>query len=172
MNSADSILQTPLQTINVACQVFVEELTKKFGILLKAVIRFGSTTRGHIKNHTDVDLFVVIDTPFLNLSEKRAATFEAEEAADRILKNLTQQGYFITVSALVRTPQQALEFTPLCLDMTLYSIVHFEDNSFANNLLERTRKKIDELGAVRKKRGLLWYWDLCPNFKPGDKAPF
>lgn len=111
----------------------------------------------------------VLDATFANLVGKRTATAFAEDAADDALKSLRKVGYFIQVLALVRTKNQALIFTPLYLDMTLHSVIRFEQEAFATSLLNRTKDKIAELGAVRKKRGLLWYWDLCPNFKHGDK---
>jgi predicted nucleotidyltransferase len=157
--------------IQEASSTFVTQLLEKYGTKLQAVIQFGSTARGHIKRHTDLDLFVVLDTDFVNLADKRAATFTAEESADSVLKSLTSSGYSIQVSAVVRTKNQALVFTPIYLDMTVHSVIHYEKDDFATLLIQRTKDKIAELGAVRKNRGLLWYWDLCPNFKPGDKAP-
>lgn len=157
--------------IQEACSTFVTQLLENFGNKLLAVIQFGSTARGHIKRHTDLDLFVVLDTEFANLAEKRAAALKAEESADAVLKSLNSFGYSIQVSALVRTRNQALAFTPIYLDMTIHSVIHYEKDDFATLLIKRTKDKISEIGAVRKNRGLLWYWDLCPNFKPGDKAP-
>jgi hypothetical protein len=34
--------------------------------------------------------------------------------------------------------------------------------------LECLRKKLRQLGAQRKRMGKVWYWDLKPDYKPGE----
>jgi predicted nucleotidyltransferase len=158
--------------LSLGCEIFKSSLLGKFSDRLVSMVQFGSTARGQIKHVTDLDLFVILDVPFASLRDKREATAFAEDAADGVLCALRPLGYFISVSCVVRSKAQALQFTPLYLDMTLHSKIHFDSEDFAKNILDRTRKQIKESGAVRKQRGLLWYWDLAPNFKHGDKPPF
>jgi hypothetical protein len=35
-------------------------------------------------------------------------------------------------------------------------------------ILERVRSRLQQLGAQRIHRGNAWYWDLKPDFKPGE----
>jgi hypothetical protein len=46
-------------------------------------------------------------------------------------------------------------------------IVHDPDG-FLAGYLERFRARLAELGARRIWRGNAWYWDLKPDFKPGE----
>ena len=44
----------------------------------------------------------------------------------------------------------------------------FDRDVFFGVVLERLRKRLKELGARRIWRGNVWYWDLKPDYKPGD----
>ena len=173
MNStSESPASIVVAVVDDAVQIVRAKLQEKFGSQFIALVQFGSTTRGSIKQVTDLDLFVVLDINFRSLSEKRDATRVAEDAGDQVLKKLVPLGYFIAVSCIVRSKEQAQQFSPLYLDMTLYSKIHFDVGGFAQSVISKTQQRILETGAVRKQRGLMWYWDLAPNFKPGDKVEF
>ena len=44
----------------------------------------------------------------------------------------------------------------------------FDRRHFFEGVLERLRKRLKELGAKRIWQGNAWYWDLKPDYKPGD----
>jgi hypothetical protein len=54
------------------------------------------------------------------------------------------------------------------LDMTEEAIILYDRDGFFAGILERLRKKLRELGAQRKRKGKVWYWDLKPDYKPGE----
>ena len=49
------------------------------------------------------------------------------------------------------------------------AVILFDRNSFFQNILEILKARLSELGAVKKKIGDKWYWDLNPNYKFGDE---
>ena len=52
--------------------------------------------------------------------------------------------------------------------MTEEAIILYDKNAFFAGLLERLRRRLQELGARKKRIGKAWYWDLKPDFRPGE----
>jgi len=44
----------------------------------------------------------------------------------------------------------------------------FDKDEFFLTIIERLRKRLKELGAKRIWKGNAWYWDLKPDYKPGE----
>jgi hypothetical protein len=82
---------------------------------------------------------------------------------------LYREGYYVTVSARLKTPEEASFFHPFYLDMTEEAILLFDRDGFFRKVLERLRRRLQELGS---KRVFLpdgsWYWVLKPDIKWGE----
>ena len=46
--------------------------------------------------------------------------------------------------------------------------VLYDRNGFFANELTRLRSKLTQLGAKRVWKGNVWYWDLKPDYRPGE----
>ena len=44
----------------------------------------------------------------------------------------------------------------------------YDRDDFLKGFLDRLRRRLKQLGARRIRRGNAWYWDLKPDFKPGE----
>jgi len=44
----------------------------------------------------------------------------------------------------------------------------YDRQDFFSRRLDRLKKRLDELGAKRVRRGNAWYWDLKPDYRPGE----
>lgn len=69
---------------------------------------------------------------------------------------------------IIRSTEEIQKGTPLLLDMVEDSKILFDRDNFFKGIIEGLRKKLDELGARRIWSGNAWYWDLKPDFTPGD----
>jgi len=70
---------------------------------------------------------------------------------------------------IVKTPEEAAFHTPLYLDVVEDGILLLDRDRFFENVLTSMRSRMRELGS---RRVFLpdgsWYWDLKPDFRPGD----
>ena len=77
-------------------------------------------------------------------------------------------GIHTRLAPIFKTPEELRLGTPLLLDMTEDArILHDPDNCLADTL-DRLRGRLRELGSKRIWKGDEWYWDLKPDYKPGD----
>jgi predicted nucleotidyltransferase len=117
---------------------------------LVAVAVFGSVGRGTPRPGSDIDLLIVArDLPrgrFARLDE----FLPLELAAQPDLAEIEPGGTPVMVSPVFKTPAEVEHGSPL--------------GCYLAGLLAR----LAELGARRIWRGDGWYWDLKPDFKPGE----
>lgn len=132
---------------------------------LVSLVVFGSVARGTDGPYSDLDLLVVArELPRGRL--KRVAEFEpVEEELEKLLKKLGRLG---EVSVVFKTPQEALLGSPLFLDMVEDARILFDHEGFFQEVLHRLRIRLKELGSRRIWKGDAWYWDLKPDFSPGE----
>jgi hypothetical protein len=52
--------------------------------------------------------------------------------------------------------------------MTEEAVILFDRDDFFAQVLARVRERLRELGAQRRQLGRMRYWDLKPDFKPGE----
>lgn len=73
------------------------------------------------------------------------------------------------VSLIVRTPEQAQRVKPYYLGMLSGHVLLFDRDGFFAGVLERLRGRLAELGSRRYvDEDGYEYWDLKPDWKPGD----
>ena len=79
-----------------------------------------------------------------------------------------RQGLFVDVSPILKTPEEAARVVPLYLDMVEDAEILFDRDEFFGTVLENLRQRLARLGARRVRRGRYWYWDLKPDYRPGE----
>jgi predicted nucleotidyltransferase len=141
---------------------------RTLGDRLVSVVLFGSVARGDPSPSSDIDLLIVAQgLPSGQFARKRLlaaadADFEAAlEAAER-------DGISTRLARIVRTPVEAARVIPLYLDMTEDGILLYDRDGFFAAVLDRVRSSLQRLGSRRVRLGKSWYWDLKPDFRPGD----
>jgi len=138
------------------------------GPRLVSAVLFGSVARGEAGPASDLDLFLVVrDLPAgrfrrLGLVEPVREVLEPDLATARAL------GWEGDLSVILRTPAEAARFHVLYLDMTRESVVLYDVQEFFAGVLDRVRARLAELGARCVYLGRAWYWDLKPDFRPGE----
>jgi len=77
-------------------------------------------------------------------------------------------GYYISLSPVLKTPEEAEKFSPLYLDMVYDAVILYDRNYFFTGILQKLRDRLKELGAERVRMGKKWYWVLKKDSRFGE----
>ncbi|NGZ08115.1 MAG: nucleotidyltransferase domain-containing protein [Nitrospira sp. LK70] len=139
-----------------------------YGDRLVSVVLYGSVARGTMRHDSDMDLLIVAD-PLPNGRLNRVREFEAvEEALEEGFSRAASRGVHTVLSPVFKTAHEVQAGSPLFLDLVEDARVLYDRNEFFSQELARLRKKLSRLGAKRIWRGNAWYWDLKPDYRPGE----
>jgi predicted nucleotidyltransferase len=154
----------------------LEKLTKllqeEFQDKLISVVLYGSVARGDNRKDSDIDLLLVIKDLPKTITERVILFDKVERKLDDYIMRLMDDGYYITLTPVLKTPEEAMRFSPIYMDMTEDAIILYDENGFFRKVLEKTKKRLKELGFERvwlsKK---VWYWRKR-NYKFGEIIDF
>ena len=140
----------------------------RYGAGLRAVAVYGSVGRGMPRPDSDVDLLIVAE----GLADRhvlRVRDFRAVEAAlASALDAAEAAGLHPGLSPVLMTPAELERGSMLLLDMTEDARILFDADGCLQRALDRLRGRLRELGSRRIRLGNAWYWDLKPDYAPGD----
>jgi uncharacterized protein len=139
-----------------------------YGARLVSLVVFGSVGRGTAGPDSDLDLLVVAsDLPDGRVP--RVFDFEAVEHALAVdISSARGQGWAVELSPVFKTPEEVRTGSPLFLDLVDDAVMLFDRDDFMRNELDSLRVRLQKLGARRVWRGDAWFWDLKPDYRPGE----
>ena len=149
-------------------QRYTQLLAQEIGERLISVALFGSVARGTARDHSDIDLFVVISDLPTGAFARREIVEPVHQALLSELNKLLQTGVYTDLIEVLRTPEEAGRFHMLYRDMMLEAQLLYDRDDFMKERLAQVRRKAQELGSTRRQIGDATYWDLKPDFAPGD----
>ena len=91
-----------------------------------------------------------------------------ENALTQPLSRAHEAGLHPTFSAIFKTPAEVTAGSPLFLDMLDDARIVFDRDGFLREAFDAFATRLARLGARRIWRGEHWFWDLKPDYKPGD----
>jgi hypothetical protein len=139
-----------------------------YGERLVSLAVFGSVGRGAPRPDSDIDLLLVAD-PLPRGRLARVAEFgHVETALAGLVVEANARHVFPEWSPVLKTPAEVMAGSPLFLDMIEDAALLFDKGGFLRQALNAFRRRLDELGARRIWRGSAWYWDLKPDYRPGE----
>jgi len=142
---------------------------KIFGRRLVALVVFGSVARGSPRFDSDLDVLLIVeDLPQGRYARMQEFAAVEDDLAD-VLSKLRVRGVNTEISAVLKTSREIDAGSPLLLDMVEDAKILCDRDGFFAKVLERLRGRLKELGARRVWRGNVWYWDLKPDYKPGEE---
>jgi len=127
-----------------------------------------SVGRGTPRPDSDIDLLLVVD----DLPDGRIARVEEFAEIERsiadVFVTVRQRGITTTLSPVLKTRAEIAHGSPLLLDLGDDARMLVDRDGFLAGALAALRARLDALGARRIWRGNAWYWDLKPDYRPGD----
>lgn len=150
-------------------KLLLSMIKSHYGERLISVVIFGSVARETQAFDSDLDVLIIAkDLPKGRM--KRIGEFEnVEEKIEPFLESLRKEdGINTYISAVMKTPEEAEKGSPLFLDMVEDAKILFDKKGFFEKRLDKLRKRLKELGSKRIWRGNAWYWDLKPDYTPGE----
>lgn len=155
------IYDTLIDATREACQ-------RHYGARLVSVAVFGSVGRGTPGPDSDIDLLVVAgQLPRGRLA--RSDDFAAvERAVAAELTSANRHGLHPTLAPVFKTPDEVAAGSPLFLDMLDDARIVYDRDGFLQRAFEAFAARLARLGAKRIWRGAAWYWDLKPDYQPGE----
>jgi hypothetical protein len=147
---------------------YAKGLKRDLGDDVISVVLFGSVARGEATLYSDIDLLVVVR----NLPRGRMARLEYIRAVgrriDKPLQDLRSKGVLSDVCPILKTPEEAVQIRPLYLDFVEDAVFLVDRDGFFAGILSRLRSRLKELGSVRRQMGKIRYWELKPDYRPGE----
>ncbi len=162
---SSSMRRAPLNTLE---KRLLSEIKALYSKRLVSVVVFGSAGRGTQRCDSDLDVLIVADQ-LPRGRMKRVEEFSVvENRIEPFLKSLQKAGIAADLSPVFKSPEEAERGSPLFLDMAEDARILVDRNGFFAAVLKRLRGRLEQLGARRIWVGNAWYWDLKPDYKPGE----
>jgi predicted nucleotidyltransferase len=150
-----------MDTIQSDLERYVEILRREFGDRLVSVVLFGSRARGEARPESDIDLLVVVRGLPEGRSKRHALFYP--------LKREVSEDFAWRAMPIVSTPEEAGRVKPYYLGMLSGHVRLWDPDGFFAAVLERLQERLQELGSRRYVDADGYeYWDLKPDWKPGD----
>ena len=132
-----------------------------------AIALFGSVARGQARPDSDLDLYVVTRRPILG--DPRLCPMWGRVDASPEYQALVAAGYRPTLSPVLHTVEELHRHSWILLDISHHGIVLYDPTSVLERELAAVRRRMAELGSRRVELpDRSWYWDLKPDWRPGE----
>ncbi len=151
---------------------FLGALTRQaqssYGERLISLAVFGSHASGRATSRSDIDLLVVLSDAAPRRRQRLDEFDRIEERLEPAIARAEGAGLRVDLSPVLRTREEAEQYSRLYLDMTEHVRVLVDRDDFLSRRLDRMRAELRRLGAERRTLGSRWYWVLTRDFRPGD----
>jgi hypothetical protein len=91
-----------------------------------------------------------------------------ESAIERDLAAAYEQGIDTRISAVIRTPLEVRTGSPLMFDTIEDARILHDPSGVLASALADLDARLKRLGSRRIWRDGWWYWDLKPDYRPGE----
>jgi hypothetical protein len=140
----------------------------RFNLLSFAV--YGSVARGEAGPSSDLDILLVSDDLKGSLASRIDDLLFADREAAEELEFMKRNGVTTTLSFLPLRREELGARPIVLLDLAENVRILYDGEDVLGGVLRGMRARLELAGArrVRTERG--WYWDLKPDFRPGQEV--
>ncbi len=161
--------------INITAQSLLEEAAAAllaaarsgYGERFLGMAIYGSVARSAATEASDLDTLIVAD-PLPNGRFNRVIEFQDRIEPIFLAAWETPGREPVDLSPVLKTPTELLLGSPLLFDMVEDARILHDPRGILRQALDRMKSRLERAGARRVWRGNVWWWDLKPDFRPGD----
>jgi len=135
---------------------------------LVSLVAFGSMGRGTPRPDSDLDVLIVAEPLPVGRIARLDDFASVERALMPYLQEAAHAGFHTECSPVFKTPAEVRAGSPLFFDLVDDAKLLFDRDAFFADALAMLRLRLQALGARRIWRGNAWFWDLKPDYRPGD----
>lgn len=146
----------------IAIDAAIAAINEYYAERLVSLALFGSVARGTSRDDSDIDLLIVAT------SLPRGRVARADEFRVIELRVAAAVPNTPSLSPVFKTPDEIRQGSPLLLDMVEDARVLVDAGGFLAGQFGRLANRLRELGSQRVWRDGWWYWDLKPDYRPGE----
>lgn len=143
-------------------------LEESLGSQLIGLALFGSVARGTAEKESDIDLLVVFEGNRIEVQRIFVKTVMKLRKTSEY-QGMLENGYFPDPFPIFMNPARLKTHPWILLDIVDHGIVLLDRKEILKTEFAQLRRRLRELGS---RKVLLddgtWYWDLKPNWKPGE----
>jgi len=143
-------------------------LLAHFGDNLVSLVVYGSVARVSARRDSDIDLLIVANSLPRGRMERQNIFLKVEKNLEPEINDLWEKGFHVDFSPIILSVEEAQRIRPIYLDMVEDAVIIYDKDDFFKKVLDRLRRRLEELGAKRVWVGNRWYWILKPNIKFGE----
>jgi len=137
------------------------------GDRLVALVLYGSVAKSRARPDSDVDVLLVVRHLPIGVRARRQLIDQAVEEGEAAIRQTRPYG---CICPVLKTPEEVERGGPLFYDMTVpgeAEVLH-DPSGFFGLFLDGLRARMAALGSRRRSYLGHAYWDLKPDWKPGD----
>jgi predicted nucleotidyltransferase len=131
---------------------------------------YGSVARGEAEATSDLDVLLVSNDFGGSLASRLDFLSFVDEKTSEEVGFLRRNGRETAASFMPLRKNEAEGGPVLFLDLAAHAKILFDEGGFLRGVLTRLRGRLDLAGAKRVETGKGWYWDLKPDFVPGQEV--
>jgi len=157
------------ETVSRVMDPLLKTLKQSLGENLVCVVLYGSSARGQMGPESDVDILIVAEGLSPSSLERQVFFTQILNEVEASLKETVKQEDWVPyISATLKTPKEAVHISRIYFDMIEEAKILYDRKDFFKGVLRKVKARLEELGAKRIQVGKMWYWDLKPDYRPGE----
>ena len=147
----------------------VAEYRAALGDDLVAIAVFGSVARGEATTESDLDVYIVTRVPVPILLDPRLTRVRKGIRESPEYRAAASEGYRPAPMPIRHTVEELARHPWILLDISHHGVIVYDPDGILARELEAVRRRLVELGSKRiELPDGTWYWDLKPDWRPGD----
>jgi len=148
------------EEVRRGCDELLLSIQKKLKGQLRALVLYGSSARGEIKEGSDIDLYIIAD----GLPDDRV------ERSLYLARLVAECGFERKISLRGKRPEELNDILPLYLDIAEDGLILYDPDMLARLFFQKVKKAREEKGLVRYRTPDGYYgWAPLRPLKPGER---